>query len=191
MHYTTGSLHDHKAYWADIEAFEDYSRMATIDAEVKPNNVIEVKADNVARFTLTPPAATVDAKRPLTLTVNGEADARKFTAGQPIEWPEGAGATTQIRRNSAAPSRTAIAPRFCWSMARCSSRPRRLPRRSRPPPDLTTPDVTAPARHRRPDIAVTGTNPRRRCHSPTDRDNARRFESNGIATPTGAAHQSR
>ena len=87
--YTTGSLHDHKAYWVDIQAFDDYSRLAQIDAEVQPGNVISVKTDNIHRFVLTPPAAILEPKRPITLKVNGVLSPDKFDAAKPMEWREG------------------------------------------------------------------------------------------------------
>lgn len=85
--YTTGDLRNHRAYWTDISAFEDYNRPAKIEAEIKAGNRIEVKKQNVARFTLKPPAALLKDGQPITLLVNGTADTHKFETGKPIEWP--------------------------------------------------------------------------------------------------------
>lgn len=87
--YTTGSLHDHLAYWVDIEALTDYSRLAQIDAQVQPGNVITVKANNIHRFRLTPPASILEPQRPITLKVNGVLSPDKFDPTKPVEWRDG------------------------------------------------------------------------------------------------------
>lgn len=92
VEYTTGDLRNHRAYWVSIEGMEKYGQSARITAEIKPGNRIEVQSQNVARFTLEPPAEHVKAGQALTLSVNGVEDARQFTVGQPLIWPAEAAA---------------------------------------------------------------------------------------------------
>ncbi len=92
--YTTGDLRNHRAYWTNISGFEDYHRPAKIEAEIKTGNLIEVKTQNVARFTLQPPVALLKAGQPVTLSINGATDARKFEMGKPIVWPAAPEPTT-------------------------------------------------------------------------------------------------
>ncbi len=89
--YTSGDLRNHRAYWARIEGFEDYTQSAHLEAEIKPGNQIAVTTRNVARFVLEPPAALLKNGQAVTLTVNGAADARQFAIGQPIAWPAAEG----------------------------------------------------------------------------------------------------
>lgn len=90
VRYSTGTLRNNHAYWATIDGFADYSRLAHIDAEIKTGNVLEVKTENVARFTLQVPVQFVEANKPLTLVVNGHIQDDKFDAAQPVQWPRGA-----------------------------------------------------------------------------------------------------
>jgi acetyl esterase/lipase len=87
--YITADLRNNRSYWATIEAFSDYNKSARLDAEIK-GSTVEVRAENIARFSLLPPAALLKPGQPLTLIVNGAADARRFEAGQPLIWPEAA-----------------------------------------------------------------------------------------------------
>jgi len=84
--YTTADLRNHRAYWVNIGAFEDYSRSAHIDVEIKPGNVIQVTAQNIARFTLEPPASRLEPERAITLKVNGVASGKSYQPSQPVQW---------------------------------------------------------------------------------------------------------
>ncbi|MDF2439892.1 MAG: hypothetical protein JWN98_876 [Abditibacteriota bacterium] len=86
VHYTSGNARNDKAYWLQIGAREDYSRAANIEAEIKEGNRIEVKIENVEAFTLSPPANVLDAKKPVSLFVNGQAVQMPFEAQKPITW---------------------------------------------------------------------------------------------------------
>lgn len=85
--YSTGSLRTNRAYWAEINGFEKYDQLAHIDAQIKPDNVIEVSADNITRFTLRPPAKFLTAGKPISLIVNGVQEKETFDEAQPIQWP--------------------------------------------------------------------------------------------------------
>ncbi|HEX8551555.1 MAG TPA: alpha/beta hydrolase-fold protein [Abditibacteriaceae bacterium] len=79
--YSTASLWNHRAHWVSVEAFDDYSKPAHIDAEVIKQE-IRVTTENVGRFVFALPAAL--ARGEMKLVVNGaqtEVDGRK-----PIEW---------------------------------------------------------------------------------------------------------
>jgi hypothetical protein len=84
--YSTSVLRNHRAYWVDIEAFEEYGRSAHIEAEIKPRGVIAVKTTNVARFTLRPPTQLLTGAGTLTLQVNGSTVSTNLDPGQPIQW---------------------------------------------------------------------------------------------------------
>jgi len=97
VRFTTGTLRNNRNYWVTIDGFTDYSRLAHLDAEIKTGNILEVKTENVARFTLQVPAAFAEKDKPLTLVVNGEIQEEKFDAAQPVQWPRGAtGAKTPL-----------------------------------------------------------------------------------------------
>ncbi len=82
--YTTATLRNHRAYWAAIEAFEKYGESARLQAAVGEDNVITVETENVAAFTLQPPAAFFKKDKPIMLRVNGQAMAGNFDPAQPI-----------------------------------------------------------------------------------------------------------
>lgn len=85
--YTTATLRNHRAYWASIEAFQKYGDSARLQAAVGTDNVITVETENVAAFTLRPPAAFFEQDKPITLRVNGQAVEGNFDLAQPIRWP--------------------------------------------------------------------------------------------------------
>lgn len=90
INFTTGDLKSHRSYWVQLLAFEKYDQSANIVAEVKTTrtaNVIEVQTRNVARFHLNPPAAILKENLPVSLMLNGKADARDFKIGDEISWP--------------------------------------------------------------------------------------------------------
>ena len=98
--YTTGCLHDNHAYWAEINSFADYSRLAQIEAQVQPGNKIEVKTDNVTGFTLTPPASILEPNHQITLQVNGSTLPTPFDPTKPVQWsavPQATNTTTPIK----------------------------------------------------------------------------------------------
>jgi predicted esterase len=84
--YTSGNPRNEGAYWVKITARDDYGRAADIDANIKTNNEIVVQMDNVAAFTLTPPAQYLQAQQPLSLVVNGKKQPMSFDKSKPIEW---------------------------------------------------------------------------------------------------------
>ena len=87
VRFSTGSLRNDKSYWVQITGFRDYSAMAHLDAQIKADNIIEVKTANVARFVLKPPAEFLKADAPVTLIVDGVEVEQKFDAAKAIFWP--------------------------------------------------------------------------------------------------------
>ena len=79
--YKTASLKNNRAYWVSVEAFEDYSKPARIEAEIVEGQ-IRVKLENVARFVLSIPASLRREK--MTLLVDGVETA--VDANAPIQW---------------------------------------------------------------------------------------------------------
>lgn len=84
--YTSGNARNDKAYWLQIGARDDYSRAARIEANIEDGNLIKVQTDNVAAFTLTPPATYFDLQKPVQISVNGAAVEATFDAQKPILW---------------------------------------------------------------------------------------------------------
>jgi len=87
VRYSTAALRNKGAYWATINSFNDYSRLAHLDAEVRPDNTIHVVTDNIGSFTLTPPASFFQAGKPVTLIVNGVMQEQQYSARSPVQWP--------------------------------------------------------------------------------------------------------
>jgi pimeloyl-ACP methyl ester carboxylesterase len=58
-------------YWSRIDEIDDLSRFARVDAEVKADNLVEVKTDNVNRLQLAPGGGLVDARRALRVHIGG------------------------------------------------------------------------------------------------------------------------
>ncbi|MCU0644754.1 MAG: prolyl oligopeptidase family serine peptidase, partial [bacterium] len=69
--YKTGNLKHPGAYWVRINRFIDLLKFATIEAEITSPNLIEVKTDNVAEFSLTFSEELVNIKLPVKISVNG------------------------------------------------------------------------------------------------------------------------
>ena len=99
VQYSTGTLKTNSAYWASIEGFENYEKMARIDAEIKTDNVISVQAENVSRFELRPPQEFLTAAQPITLVVNGIAQAEKFDGKIPLQWAKAETKTYKFQKN--------------------------------------------------------------------------------------------
>nr|AUN36262.1 hypothetical protein [uncultured bacterium] len=87
VRFSTGTLRNNNLYWVEIDGFRDYSELAHLDAQIRDGNIIEVKTENVARFTLKPPAQFLKAGLPLTLVVDGKTVEQKFDTTVPIQWP--------------------------------------------------------------------------------------------------------
>lgn len=86
VRYSTAALRNKGAYWATINGFKDYSKLAHIDAEVRTGNSIHVTTENIGSFTLTPPASFLQVNRPITLTVNGVQQTQQYDAKAPVKW---------------------------------------------------------------------------------------------------------
>jgi poly(3-hydroxybutyrate) depolymerase len=80
--FTTASLRNNKAYWAEIGAFENYEQPAEMEANLKRDE-IHVTTKNVAHLTLRPVASLV--RERITLVVNGIRQTG-VDARQPIIW---------------------------------------------------------------------------------------------------------
>jgi acetyl esterase/lipase len=87
VEYSSGSLRNNKSYWVAIDGFEDYSKLAHIDAAIQPGNIVEVMAGNVSRFTLRPPLQYLTAKKPIRLVVNGVEEKEAYDPSAPLAWP--------------------------------------------------------------------------------------------------------
>ena len=70
--YKTSSLRYNRAYWVTIDDMDSVNAMAEIRAEVVGGRRIEVRTDNVARFTLDLQPSLVDADSTVRVTVNGQ-----------------------------------------------------------------------------------------------------------------------
>ena len=89
--FTTASLRSNKSHWVEIGAFDDYAKMARINAAIDAGKIV-VTTSNVARFTLRPPAdllaqANGNPPAPLPLfklVINGTES--EIDATQPIVW---------------------------------------------------------------------------------------------------------
>ncbi|HEX9973469.1 MAG TPA: prolyl oligopeptidase family serine peptidase, partial [bacterium] len=107
--YKTGNLKHPGAYWVRINRFIDLLKFATIEAEITSPNLIEVKTDNVAEFSLTFSDELVNIKLPVKISVNGRlcfqgelSDDKKITSlarsskqGKIIDWSE-----SDLKKNS-------------------------------------------------------------------------------------------
>jgi len=72
VRYATWGLTWHRAHWVSIERMVEPWLAGRIDAEVKADNRIEVRADNVAAYTLTLSEKLVDPTRNVTVVTNGK-----------------------------------------------------------------------------------------------------------------------
>ncbi|MCX7805274.1 MAG: alpha/beta fold hydrolase, partial [Planctomycetota bacterium] len=73
VRYKTAFYRWNGAYWVRIERFERRLKFAEIDAACVEPGRIEVRTDNVRRFSLSPGGKIAPADRPLTVTVDGAA----------------------------------------------------------------------------------------------------------------------
>ena len=80
----TGDLRENRAHWARIEAFENYSELARLDAFVD-EAVVQVTTKNVARFVLDLPRDLVKGAAKIALEVNGE-KVGEFETNAPLPW---------------------------------------------------------------------------------------------------------
>ncbi len=85
---TTGTLRDGKTDWAQITAFDRYDQLASIDAKVVENNIVEVTTSNVAGFELTPPKVLFSGKKDIQLQLNGVLLPQEYDAGKKIIYPQ-------------------------------------------------------------------------------------------------------
>lgn len=60
-----------KAYWAKIEYIEDLSRTASIEAQIKNENTIDIKTDNIRSFSILIDRDSMGLNRDVQLYVNG------------------------------------------------------------------------------------------------------------------------
>jgi predicted esterase len=100
VRYVTGTLRTNASYWVSIEGFEDYEKLARIDAEIKKDNVISVQTENVARFELRPPPQFLKIGQPITLVVNGLMQVEKFSADKPLRWSQAENKSYKFQKNS-------------------------------------------------------------------------------------------
>ncbi len=70
--------------WASIEAFEVYGQKASLKATIE-GQTLRVETENVAKFTLSPPAALWNGAPTLKLRVDG-VESGDFAPGKPILW---------------------------------------------------------------------------------------------------------
>ncbi|MEO6906275.1 MAG: hypothetical protein ABI210_00140 [Abditibacteriaceae bacterium] len=88
MSLTTGTLRDGKTDWLQITAFDRYDQLASIDARVTENNVVEVTTSNVAEFELAPPKVLFTNDSNIRIKLNGSLLRQKYDAGQDIVYPQ-------------------------------------------------------------------------------------------------------
>lgn len=100
VRYITGVLRTNTSYWVSIEGFEDYEKLAQLDAEIKNANVISVQTENVSRFELRPPSQFLKADLPVTLVVNGLMQAEKFSADKVLQWSQTKNTSYRYQKNS-------------------------------------------------------------------------------------------
>lgn len=60
------------AYWVRIDAPVDWRRFSTVEAEVKPNNLVEVRVENVRRFSLLPRRPLVNINATVAVAIDGK-----------------------------------------------------------------------------------------------------------------------
>jgi pimeloyl-ACP methyl ester carboxylesterase len=90
--FSTPSLRWPGAYWVRVRQIETRPRLATIRAEIRDGNVIQVATANVAAFDLRLDLAPVDPKSDLTVSWNGEEAFRGRPHGAELSFGEvGAG----------------------------------------------------------------------------------------------------
>lgn len=87
VRFSTGALRNNRSYWVEVNGFQNYSKMAHLDAQIQDGNIIQVQTENVRRFTLKPPAQFLKPGTPITLIVDGVEAPQKFDVQTPIHWP--------------------------------------------------------------------------------------------------------
>jgi acetyl esterase/lipase len=120
--YNTQNLRNNRAYWATIEAFQDYGEAARLEVRLG-DNAIKVKRTNVAAFTWSRQRVCSQPASPLTLEINGKIQEQTTTrTTDSLESAHKAQPDTPIpeskRRARAVPVANATATPFCWCMAR-------------------------------------------------------------------------
>ncbi|HEX8463375.1 MAG TPA: alpha/beta hydrolase-fold protein [Abditibacterium sp.] len=103
-------LREAKNGWAQIEAFENYNRSATLSAQISDGK-ITVSAANVARFTLEPPSRLLKPGRLYSLVVNGVEAPKLFDPLQSIQWQK-EGAKTEKSPTRTGPFKNALRDPF-------------------------------------------------------------------------------
>jgi hypothetical protein len=71
VRFKTASLHHGRMNWVTIERFEQLFDFASVDARIAPDNVVSIQSNNVSVMMLSPPAALINAERPLDVVWNG------------------------------------------------------------------------------------------------------------------------
>lgn len=99
VRYATGALRTNSSYWVSVQGFDDYEKLASIDAEIKTGNVIVVQTENVSRFELRPPSQFLQAGAPVALVVNGIACDEKYPADVPLQWARSETKTYKFRKS--------------------------------------------------------------------------------------------
>ena len=69
--FKTDTLHYRKAYWVEIDELDAANRFARIETEIESPNKIEVTQSNITQFTLRLDEGSVDAGRPIVVSING------------------------------------------------------------------------------------------------------------------------
>ena len=69
--FKTDTLHYRKAYWVEIDELDEANRFARIETKIKSPNKIEVTQSNITQFTLRLDEGSVDAGRPIVVSING------------------------------------------------------------------------------------------------------------------------
>jgi len=69
--FVSGRSRVRKSHWVVIEAWEDYSRWARVDAEIKSPKLVKVTTDNVAALRLDLPSSHLARRQPVQISVDG------------------------------------------------------------------------------------------------------------------------
>ena len=84
--YLSSNARNDGAYWTKIDAFENYALAARLEANLNPDNTLEVTTENVAAWTLSPPPSLLKKDAPLRLKLNGTLQSATYDAAKPIHW---------------------------------------------------------------------------------------------------------
>ncbi len=70
MIFKTDTLRYREAYWVAIDEMDQANQLARIEAEIKSADTVEVKQNNITRFTLRLDENLLDADQPISVSVN-------------------------------------------------------------------------------------------------------------------------